>query len=146
MADLSDFQKAIAEMIADFGDTVTYYHQKGNNPYDASDTSMGTYDPTTGTFTADVNQFSVKGILMDLQLKQNGMGVQSGTMIQEGDKVLYLVPSADMLETTTPAGLYTENVAADRVKVGAVDYKIFNVKALDPTGTGAILYEFYLRR
>lgn len=142
---MDDFKNAVSDLIAELGGPVTYYHTLGNNPYD-SNASSGVYDPATGQFTTPTYEYQLKGILLDLSLNRNGMGAKEGTLIQEGDKVLYAQPNSLMLERITPSGFFMENVAADRVKIGAVSYRVYNVKTINPTGADTIVCEFYLRR
>lgn len=143
---LDDFRRAAMDLIRELGGPVTYIHSITNNPYDPN-APQGTYDPETGNYVpAAVLEFHLTGVLIDLSLKRDGMQVKTETMIQDGDKVLYIVPTQYMLEKLTPEGLYLENIASDRVKVGAVVYRVYNIKTTDPAGTGGIVYELYLRR
>ena len=143
---LDDFRRGAMELIRELGGPVTYVHSVTNNPHDP-DAPQGTYNPETGEYEpAAVIEFPLTGVLIDLTLKRDGMGVKPGTMIQDSDKVCHVVPSPMMIESLGPEGLFTENIAGDYLKVGPVTYRVYNIKSTDPRGTGAIVYELYLRR
>lgn len=126
-----DIYRAMVDLMYEVGANVTYTHR-----------SDGEYDPATGTMTETETVFTVRGIMMDMPLNRNGMQIKDGTLIQDGDKVLYLVPPADMLGPNPTL----ENTATDFVLAGGVRWRVYNVKTLNPDGTGVIVYEFYLRR
>lgn len=134
MDSLDDMRRAMVELMDELGGPVLYTHNS----------SEGSYNPSTGEYTATVQTFNLKGILMDMPLHRNGMQVKAGTMIQDGDKLLFVVPAPGMLEV--PYLTSMENVSADTVKTGTTVWRVYNVKTADPDGSGPIVYEFYLRR
>jgi hypothetical protein len=134
MDSLDDFRRAVADLMAELGGPITYHHTEPD----------GTYNPSTGEYTNQETSFNLTGILMDMPLRRNGMQVKGGTMIQDGDKQLFLIPPAGMLEVLNTTAI--ENIAADRVVAGSTSWRVYNVKTTDPAQTGPIVYEFYLRR
>lgn len=95
------------------------------------------YDPSTGTLTATSTQTTSYGILMDLTLQSNGASLKYGTMVQQGDKELYLQPPA----TTTPVVQ-----GQTKITVAGVVWSIVTMKEVNPTGVRPILYTLYVRR
>lgn len=134
MNSLDDFRRAVLDLINEFGGPVTYHHTKPG----------GEYNPETGEYGETIFSYPVRGILMDMPLRRNGIQMKDGTMIQDGDKQLFLIPPTGMLEVMNSTGL--ENTASDRVDAAGTSWRVYNVKSTDPAQTGSIVYELYLRR
>lgn len=123
-----DFHLTVLELMHEFGTTGIYVKVK-----------PGTYDPNTGTNTAVTVEAAVQLIVMDLTLQSNGYSVKYGTLIQAGDKEIYIRPTDQMK-------LLGIDPASDSVRVGSVTYKIVSFKEVNPTGTDPIVYSLYVRR
>lgn len=123
-----DFHRTVLELMDEFGGTGTFVKVK-----------EGTYDPNTGTTSAVTVEATVQLIVMDLTLQSNGYSVKYGTLIQAGDKEIYIRPTEQMK-------LLGIDPASDSVKVGNVTYKIVSFKEVNPTGTDPIVYSLYVRR
>ena len=138
MQNFSDFSSVVNDMMADFGSAGILTTQL----------DFGEYDPTTGVKSVVTADMTVYGILMDLSLQSNGLGIKDKTLIQAGDKLCYLKPSEELLPILMPDGIVVVDPADDRIAFGDVIYKIVTVKVLDPTSsrTKPIYYELYLRR
>lgn len=129
---MRDFDAAVLEFIQESGFTATYVKQ-----------TQGEYDPATGTVGTTVVEIPVQVILMDLTLQSNGLSTKYGTLVEAGDKELFMRPP----HKTDPAQPILDiHPASDTVKVGTTVYKIVTMKELNPTTSDPILYMLYLRR
>lgn len=88
---------------------------------------QGAYDPATGTTSQTVTDVQRNGAVFDY-----GTGTVDGTLIQQGDKQLYMEPGV------VPSMQH-------RVIVGGVEYGIVTIKEINPAGV-PILYELQLRQ
>lgn len=138
MQDFSDFSGVVNDMLTDFGSAGILTTQL----------DAGEYDPSTANKTIVTADIVIYGIVMDLSLQSNGWSTKANTLIQSGDKMCYLKPSAELLPILMPDGIVVLDPADDRVTFGDVTYKIVSVKVTDPTssGTKPLYYELYLRR
>lgn len=124
-----DFHRTVIELMDEFGTSAgTFIKVK-----------PGTYDPNTGMVTTVTVEVPVQLILTDLTLQSNGYSVKYGTLIQAGDKEIYVRPT-DQLK------LLGIDPATDSVRVAGVTYKIVTFKEANPTGTDPIVYSLYARR
>lgn len=111
--------------------TVTYIRQ-----------ANGAYNPSTSEYEYTTLTTPCQAIIQDLTKTMNGMSVKFGTEIVYGDKELYLLPP----EMTDSYALpLTIDVASDKVLVGNVEYKVVNVKEINP-GNKTLVYNLMLRR
>lgn len=138
MQDFSDLIGLVDSMMDEFGLTATL----------VTTLDGGDYDPTTGTITPIVENIPIRCILMDLTLQSNGAGTRDKTLIQDGDKILYVRPSDTLLPILMPNGILAIDSADDKVIVGGYTYDVVTTKTLDPTasGTAPIMFELYIRR
>lgn len=105
-----------------------------------SNSLPGSYDPATGTVASTSSTVSAYGILMDLTLQSNGASLKYGTMVQAGDKELYLQPPV-------VSGYSTLIVPGQtKIVVAGLTWSVVTMKEINPTGTTPILYTLYLRR
>lgn len=132
MSSFSDSNQAILDFMNDDPLTITY--QQFSN---------AVYDPTTSQLTTTPVSTLAKGLILDLTRNANGLSTKYGLMIIEGDKDCYMYPPY-LVDSTKPQLII--NTAADKVLVGTTLYRVVNCKTLDPTGSGALLYNFMLRR
>jgi len=133
MTALSDFDGAVSEFMQEFGFTATYLQPDGTSAY----------DPSTGTNTVNYLSIPVKAIQMDLNLRSNGLTVAPNTLIQSGDKQLYIRPPN---KSDTEAVALVVNPAADKVEINGVLWRILTFKEITPDATDQILIELYIRR
>lgn len=138
MQDFSDFTGVVSSMLSDFGSAGLLTTQL----------DAGEYDPTIGKKPVVTSDIPVFGIVMDLTLQSNGWSTKNNTLIQNGDKVCYLRPSAELLPILLPDGILVVDPADDRISFAGTVYKIVTVKVMDPSssGTKPLYYELYLRR
>lgn len=128
---MEDFDSAIMSFFSEFGFTATYLSA-----------SEGTYNPATGENTVAVTEIPVEAIQLDLPLVRNGMSTSTGTLIQDGDKQLFVRPPNKSDENSDALVV---NPAADRVRIGATEWRIVTAKETNPTGSNQILIELYIR-
>lgn len=129
---MNDLDYAVMEFMRENPLTATYHKA-----------SRGEYDPTTGEVPSTVVEIPVQAILMDLTLQSNGLSTKYETLIEAGDKELYVRPP----HKTDPLNPQLDIVPADdRVEVDGVIYKIVTFKEVNPTGADALLYSLYIRR
>jgi len=92
----------------------------------------GTYDTDQGAVSAPAPMDStLKGVLFDFGA---GLTTVRGTLVQAGDKELYLEAKAGAIPNPR-----------HQVLVGADTYKVVSVGEINPAGV-AILYTLHLRR
>lgn len=138
MQDFSDFRDAVRDFMDEYGAEATYITQM----------DVGSYDPATATNTVNIGEFPVRAIMAELSLQSNGAKSKYRTVIREGDKMLYVEPTADMLPILFPSGMLEVDPTDDRIILGGVTYKVVTAKVVDPTAglTLPILWELYVRR
>lgn len=105
--------------------------------------SEGAYNPATATVAVTTEELPVQGILMDLTLQSNGLSVKYNTLVEAGDKELYLRPPHKTYGWVQP---YAISPSSDKIRIGGVVYKIVTLKELNPTGADPVLITLYLRR
>lgn len=138
MQDFRDFIGVVGSMIHDFGTIGTLIVQSND----------GEYDPATGSVPDAAGEVVVQCILMDLMLQSNGTGTLVKTLIQAGDKVAYLSPTALLIPVLMPEGVLRVNSSSDKFKIDDYVYGIVTTKVIDLSadGTQPIMFELYLRR
>lgn len=132
MSAASDFDNMIMEFMAD--DPMIAFYIK---------TVDGPYDYETSTMPQVITEIPCKAILLDDISSNNGFSSKFNTMIQAGDKQLYLLPPEKADLNATPMVIDPAN---DRVRIANVTYKVQIMKEANPTGTSSLLYNFLLRR
>lgn len=138
MQDFNDFIGVVASMMHDFGSTGTLSAQPGS----------GEYDPVAGTVTAATCEVIVQCIVMDLTLQSNGAGTLPKTLIQAGDKVAYVSPTAPLMPLLMPNGVLKITSSSDKFTHGGYVYGVVTTKVigLSADGSRPIMFELYLRR
>lgn len=92
----------------------------------------GTYDTDTGAVSAPApTDVTLKGVLFDFGA---GLTTVRGTLIEAGDKEMYLEAKAGVVPSQR-----------DQVLVGADTYKVLSMGEINPAGV-AILYTLHLRK
>lgn len=117
------FHSVVNNFMGKFGSSTTLIVDNGTGTYVDSE-----YIPTIITLTAKVMVF-------DYIKKTDGVSTEQNTLIQTGDKMLYV-------KLDTP---YDLKPAFTKVLLGSVPYKIVALKDLNPTMGDSIVYEIYAR-
>jgi len=130
MSYLSPFDGVVANMMSMFGGLATL------KTY-----SDGTY--IDGENIVDEFLFDVKVLLTEYPQMGAGEKQEFNTLILAGDKQCFMQPIEK-----TGSGLVPPEVKAniDKIQVGNTEYKIMNMKEVNPSGTNNVLYELHLRR
>lgn len=138
MQDFNDFIGVVASMIHDFGSTGLLVTQPDD----------GTYNPATGKVDVVVGEIMVQCIVMDLTLRAYGASAVPETLIQAGDKIAYVSPTALLIPALMPNGALRITSSSDKLIVDDVVYGIVTTKVVDLSaeGTHPIMFELYLRR
>jgi hypothetical protein len=124
---LDPFVRVVTNMMRRFGGPSTLIY-KGES---------GEYDPSqSGPQTTDV-EFPVRTITFDYIQKVEGVGTKTGSMIQDGDKQVYMQPSASVPRPRPEI---------DKIVYKNTTYSIVSVKEMDVTGSTVILYELCIRQ
>ncbi len=101
------------------------------------------YDPVSGDCEESSQSFPVKCLMFDLSSNLSGVALKSGSVIQVGDKQVFVMPPA----LSDPyVGNFTVDIATDTLLVQGVRYKLLAFKQINPSmGENPLLYEFYCR-
>lgn len=127
-----DFDRVMYQMIQDFGFLATY---KKCTP--------GVADDAAGTISDTFEDVEIEAIKTELLRPNNGLGSKIGSLIQEGDQILYIRPTEKTSVFADP--LYV-NPALDKVMIGNTLWKIVTMKEHNTTNEDCILYELYIRK
>lgn len=106
--------------------------------------STNTYNPATSSATIQETSYPCRGIIFDLTLQSNGDQTKPNTLIEMGDKQLFIQPPKD-------DGWYQENEAEaiypnkDKIKINGKLYKIVTFKQVNPSLSESVLWECYIR-
>jgi hypothetical protein len=102
------------------------------------------YDPATSENVVTYQDYPVNIMVFDYVRKNEGEGTQNNTLVQTGDKQVYVQPPQ---KTEVGIALPHLNANRDFLKIGDKTYKIVTVKQLNPSlaQENCILYELYIR-
>ena len=128
----SDFDSTVQEFMDELGFDATYLKY-----------TTAAYNPALSGNSSTVTEIAIRAILLDRTLQNNGLGTQPNSLIQAGDKQLFIQPTQKVYEYATPL---TVNPAADKVRIGTTVYSIVTVKEINTTAADQILIELYIRR
>jgi hypothetical protein len=117
MALASSLQKTASKLMGKFGGALTYRR-----------VASGAYNATTGAITETTTDYTVRGVLEDVNKRE------VNELIQANDKRLILA-AADLAVTPN---------TADRVVISTVSHQIIRVQTIEQDNT-AITYELILR-
>jgi hypothetical protein len=117
MALATSLRKTASKLMAKFGGSVTYRQ-----------VSSGTYNATTGAITETATDYSIKGVLEDVNKSE------VNELVQANDKRL-IIAAADL--SITPS-------TADRIVISSVSHQIIRVQTIEQDNT-PITYELILR-
>lgn len=118
--------QTVTNMMSRFGGPATLTRENGE----------ATYDPVTSTLTKSNTIYTLRVIAFDYIQKGSGVGNYFGTMVQTGDKQLYIKPASDI-----PAPEVDDIITFEGAK-----WKVVAVKAHNPSGANAFLHEVYMRQ
>ena len=103
------------------------------------------YDTESGTIIEVKELVNARAMLFDMTLQSNGTGNFRSTLIEAGDKQLFIKPIIKnteyqdvLLETITPA--------RDRIVIGGDKYKVVTFKEINPSTSNSCLWELYIRK
>lgn len=97
--------------------------------------AAGEYDPATGVSAGATTDHACQVVTFDYSAQSAGMGTEPDSLIQVGDKQIYMAAS----------GLSVTPAPGNIVVVGADSWRIIHVKAVNPAGI-PILYELNGRK
>lgn len=132
MANLEDFDGVVADMMADFGGVATYISQ-----------SNYSFDPLTGVNSVSTVSIQVQAIIMELSEHSGGISFKYKTLIQEGDKLMYLRPPEKVDSSAVPLHI---DPTTDKIIMNNITYKIVAARETDPSAANIVLHEVYVRR
>ena len=110
-------EKVADKVVSKFGGDVTIRYVAG-----------GSYNATTGTVTESESDTDVKGVVVDVNVRE------ANELIQAGDKKL----------TVGAKELASAPETKDRVVINSIVYQIIQVETIEQAGD-AIIYELILR-
>lgn len=103
------------------------------------------YDTESGTIIEVKELINARAMMFDMTLQSNGTGNFRSTLIEAGDKQLFIKPITKnseyqdvTLETLTPA--------RDRIVIGGDKYKVVTFKEVNPSTSNSCLWELYIRK
>ena len=131
MSTSADFDRCVLDFMADDPLTV-YYHS-----------NTATYSDTTGENTITTLSIPCQAIFLDMPKYSAGDGTREGSLIREGDKLLFVRPPEKTDPYRNPLII---DPVADRILVGTTSYKIVTSKQTNPSAANCLLYEFYIRK
>lgn len=99
--------------------------------------TQGEYDPTQGEAVTQETLHTVRTLAFDYIQKADGVGTKFGTLIQDGDKQLFMLPKA---------GVPAPRPQVDKITYEGVRHSVVALKALNPSGNKVIMYEMYIRK
>lgn len=132
MALLEDFDSVIADMMQDFGTTATLQIY-----------ADAVYNPATADASPAKTDYVVNAILLDYPMIKNGLNTEFGTLIQTGDKQVFVQPRNKVSDNYTMPKI-TPN--KDKILIGSELWKIATVKNVNPTNQNSILFELNVRK
>lgn len=102
------------------------------------------YDPETSENIVEYHDYPVNAMFFDYLKKNEGLGTDGKTLIQSGDKQVFVQPP-QKTETGIPLPVASPNKWF--LVLGEKTYKVITLKQHNPsmTNSGCILYELYVR-
>lgn len=132
MTTASDFDRMVLEFMRD--DPLTAYYQK---------ITSGDYNPVTSSVGVVTTEIPVSAILLDLTLRSNGLTKEANSLIQAGDKLLFVRPPN---KADPDADFLVVDPTSDRIRIGSTVYTIVTFKEVNPSAQNQILIELYIRQ
>jgi hypothetical protein len=118
--------RTVGNMMARFGGNATLIQETGT----------GTYDSAASKTTPSQRSYTIRMLAMDYIKKDSGIIDYHGTLIQTGDKQMFIKP-----DPAIPAPRVDDSVIYEGKK-----WRIVVLKNHNPSGANAYLYEAYLRQ
>lgn len=130
---IDGFDNLVNDMMAEFG-TTAYVLVATKEEYDLE----------TSENKVVVVPYKVKAIFFDYVDKTAGSGTEKNTLVQTGDKQVFIQPPH---KTQTGIPLPHLQANRDKLKVGDKIYKIVTIKEFNTSMTreGCVLYECFVR-
>lgn len=122
---MDSFNRVVSNMMARFGTTLTVIV-----------CGDAVYDPATSENVPVETEYSVPGMSFDFTLQSNGAQSAPGTLIQVGDKQVFLQPTVEVPRL---------RAERDFVKLAGKRYKIVTYKEVNPTTADNMLIELLVR-
>lgn len=126
--DYADMAATAQELLVEFGGPITVRH-----------IVTGEYDPDLGEAPTTAVDNDGIGALFDYTAQAAGVANMAGSVIETGDKQLYLAPEL------VAGGAMPEPKPADLVLALSATWRVVTVKTLAPAGV-VLLFELQLRR
>lgn len=131
-------------MISAFDDVVANMMQEYGTTAHIVVTTAEEYSPDTSENETKEVEYRVRAMFFDYIDKMAGKGTERNSLIQSGDKQVYIQPPHK-----TSAGIPLPHIDTnkDRLKVNGTTYKIVTIKQYNPSMSraGCVLYEAYIR-
>jgi hypothetical protein len=124
--DSSSFIRVVTNMMARYG-----------GPAKVQKQGEGVYDPATSEYTAGDTLYPVKAMVFDYTLQSNGLQTEKNTLIQTGDKQVFI-------QNLDYPGLVI-SPEKDFILLGDKKYRIITYKELNPSQEANILMELFVR-
>ena len=133
MSAVSSFDGVVARMMQRLGATTTV-----SVPSDT-----GVYNPETSEYVTVTTNYQVRVLVFDYTLQSNGTQINKNTLIEAGDKQVFIQP----LNKTDPAlSLPRLRPEKDFITLYGDVYRIVTVKELNPSMNDAVLFELLARK
>jgi hypothetical protein len=136
MSAIAKFDKVVRKEMSRYGFDLIVKRNSANST---------TYNPALGRASSVSSTLPCRGILFDLTLQSNGNQTMKDSLIQAGDKQLYIQPITKQDENfqSPPTRLIP---GQDEVVIGSDVYRIVTFKEVNPSAADSCLWELYIRR
>ncbi len=94
------------------------------------------YNPYTSGVSPSEVVYDVQAIVFDYTNKQEGSTTKPNTLIQTGDKQVYLIPNIDVTRV---------DPTTDFIVINGRRHKIVAAKSVDPTQSSPYYFELFVR-
>jgi hypothetical protein len=122
---MDSFKRVVQNMMTRYGTTLTVIV-----------CGDAVYNPATSESVPVETQYIVPGMVFDFTLQSNGAQTAPGTLVQVGDKQVFLQPTADVPRL---------RAERDFVVLGDKRYKVVTYKETNPTTADNTLIELLVR-
>ena len=101
--------------------------------------TTGTYNPATSSVANTTTTIACKAIFLDFAIEGHGDTTYNGTLIEKGDREVYLPHYSGFPRKVNPGIDYIVDAAG-------IKWRIIQVKSNNPTGANEILYKLLVRK
>lgn len=127
----------------DFDETVLFFMDEMGGAATLIIQGEGEYNYETSQYETTETEVPVRAIMLDLTLQSNGLQTTSGTLIEMGDKRIFVQPA----NKNDPLAVMPKvHPNKDRIRMGGIVYKIITLKDTNPDTTNSVLLELYVRQ